>query len=440
MRLEAKLCNPKLACSSENYLYLQQMAKLEFDGFLQRAAPISARPRPAPWHQAVTVAPTVEMGAGMAALGQPAQRPHLEAPSTVKQADATGSQSDGQVATMKAVATPTQSHGGSLQVSPPISPALAVSDAASAVVGIDRQSSAPVESILEQPVAVPAKGVVDTEAQQSPTVGTSTGVNIDAQEDSVAEVVDSSDETFRASVGAPPDLATQADTVPMGCCKPTAMPEPCAVEESPTVAAATFNTMADEHHSSNVPRPRTIPVSEESTPACPSITLGVDQPPAATFGQQDSPVLSKCLASPTVTSTLVSPVEQIGLPSDALAPLRSCAHCDKKGMRFPRCGRCKIAFYCSRKCQVDHWDCHEVACDHHLQATAIDSAKNAAQLPFSEQQQQQQSPPEPVVSAQFLSSEDVFTEWGAYCKAALGVTERSLHSSLYIVYILLPLF
>lgn len=47
--------------------------------------------------------------------------------------------------------------------------------------------------------------------------------------------------------------------------------------------------------------------------------------------------------------------------------LKTCAsrECDKKETsvnQFQRCAGCKLRYYCSRQCQVDHWRSHKAAC------------------------------------------------------------------------------
>eukprot|EP01118_Nematostelium_gracile_P000375 TRINITY_DN1039_c0_g1_i1.p1 TRINITY_DN1039_c0_g1~~TRINITY_DN1039_c0_g1_i1.p1 ORF type:complete len:211 (-),score=65.96 TRINITY_DN1039_c0_g1_i1:54-686(-) len=41
---------------------------------------------------------------------------------------------------------------------------------------------------------------------------------------------------------------------------------------------------------------------------------------------------------------------------------RECAVCDKKGVGFPKCSRCKEVFYCSRDCQKKDWATHKSNC------------------------------------------------------------------------------
>lgn len=36
-----------------------------------------------------------------------------------------------------------------------------------------------------------------------------------------------------------------------------------------------------------------------------------------------------------------------------------CYGCQKKNDKFLRCGKCRIAMYCSKDCQVDHWKLHK---------------------------------------------------------------------------------
>ena len=39
-----------------------------------------------------------------------------------------------------------------------------------------------------------------------------------------------------------------------------------------------------------------------------------------------------------------------------------CALCTKKGITFPKCSKCLSVFYCSSKCQLDHWKDHKIRC------------------------------------------------------------------------------
>ncbi len=50
------------------------------------------------------------------------------------------------------------------------------------------------------------------------------------------------------------------------------------------------------------------------------------------------------------------------------ADFPTCAHCEAVEMatKFQICGRCKITFYCSRKCQKTHWKEHKKVCNSHM--------------------------------------------------------------------------
>ncbi len=41
---------------------------------------------------------------------------------------------------------------------------------------------------------------------------------------------------------------------------------------------------------------------------------------------------------------------------------RTCAHCSKVGVGMKKCRQCKKVYYCSKSCQVTHWQTHRVAC------------------------------------------------------------------------------
>jgi hypothetical protein len=46
-------------------------------------------------------------------------------------------------------------------------------------------------------------------------------------------------------------------------------------------------------------------------------------------------------------------------------PKNSCASCKERiSGKHKRCGRCKIAYYCTKTCQRDHWGTHKKVCQH----------------------------------------------------------------------------
>ena len=49
-------------------------------------------------------------------------------------------------------------------------------------------------------------------------------------------------------------------------------------------------------------------------------------------------------------------------------PLHKCSNCSKHEKRerkaFKCCGKCKKAFYCSKKCQISDWKVHKHKCKH----------------------------------------------------------------------------
>lgn len=47
-------------------------------------------------------------------------------------------------------------------------------------------------------------------------------------------------------------------------------------------------------------------------------------------------------------------------------PVKTCVVCwkqeDEEGLIRLRCSKCKVAYYCSRECQMHHWDAHKALC------------------------------------------------------------------------------
>lgn len=47
--------------------------------------------------------------------------------------------------------------------------------------------------------------------------------------------------------------------------------------------------------------------------------------------------------------------------TDAMMALRTCAHCKTRTLKLPCCP-CKEAYYCTKKCQKEHWKEHKKTC------------------------------------------------------------------------------
>lgn len=41
---------------------------------------------------------------------------------------------------------------------------------------------------------------------------------------------------------------------------------------------------------------------------------------------------------------------------------RECFHCSAPGFKYKKCGKCRLAFYCSPDCQTKHWAQHKETC------------------------------------------------------------------------------
>lgn len=42
---------------------------------------------------------------------------------------------------------------------------------------------------------------------------------------------------------------------------------------------------------------------------------------------------------------------------------RLCYKCNKEGINYSKCSKCKVAHYCSRECQINHWCEHKYICN-----------------------------------------------------------------------------
>ena len=41
---------------------------------------------------------------------------------------------------------------------------------------------------------------------------------------------------------------------------------------------------------------------------------------------------------------------------------RECCYCSAAGYKYKKCGKCRLAFYCSLECQTKHWSTHKTTC------------------------------------------------------------------------------
>jgi hypothetical protein len=49
-------------------------------------------------------------------------------------------------------------------------------------------------------------------------------------------------------------------------------------------------------------------------------------------------------------------------PDRGIQICRKCEKCDDASERFKQCSRCKVAYYCTRDCQKNHWSVHKKEC------------------------------------------------------------------------------
>jgi len=58
-------------------------------------------------------------------------------------------------------------------------------------------------------------------------------------------------------------------------------------------------------------------------------------------------------------------------------PKLTCAYCGKVDTQMMRCGRCKGPYYCSGRCQKEHWETHKPDCKPHYRAhpTEVEAEK-----------------------------------------------------------------
>jgi hypothetical protein len=64
--------------------------------------------------------------------------------------------------------------------------------------------------------------------------------------------------------------------------------------------------------------------------------------------------------------------------------IKTCRHCEKierlDGAKLMKCQRCKVTYYCSKKCQVADWKCHKKMCKVMCTADVSPSAQKTSHL------------------------------------------------------------
>ena len=64
--------------------------------------------------------------------------------------------------------------------------------------------------------------------------------------------------------------------------------------------------------------------------------------------------------------------DQAKCPLVPVGDQAKCQACGVKNQVMKRCTRCKVVFYCSRECQVKHWQTHKFLCGPNPQQTIQD--------------------------------------------------------------------
>jgi hypothetical protein len=78
-----------------------------------------------------------------------------------------------------------------------------------------------------------------------------------------------------------------------------------------------------------------------------------------------------------------------------------CAKCHKVGVDTLRCGKCRVANYCSRDCQVAHWKMHKAQCNAHDATHVIITPGPLNKTPTSQESWQGKPPVGVAVDAYF---------------------------------------
>jgi hypothetical protein len=52
---------------------------------------------------------------------------------------------------------------------------------------------------------------------------------------------------------------------------------------------------------------------------------------------------------------------------------RQCTNCGAESTVMKKCERCKLSFYCDRKCQMENWRRHKQACENYVRRRAVEN-------------------------------------------------------------------
>jgi hypothetical protein len=80
-------------------------------------------------------------------------------------------------------------------------------------------------------------------------------------------------------------------------------------------------------------------------------------------------------------SSVLVHATRVGRDAVVEAPGRRCAKCGCGSIEMPRCSGCRRVFYCSKKCQREHWPDHKAACRAWQAELAAAAPKRTADVP-----------------------------------------------------------